>query len=214
MTERHAAVAHQFDDARQQHESSYLGMWVFLATEVLFLGGLFAGYSVYRFVYPDAFRAASRHLYVLLGATNTAVLLCSSLTMALAVGAAQRGRRRALIALLLITMLLGLAFLGIKAVEYYLDYQEGVVPLQGFDFRLAGPGAGQQRLFFGFYFAMTGLHALHLIIGIGLIGAMAALAWRRRFSAEYSTPIEIAGLFWHFVDIVWVFLFPLLYLIG
>jgi cytochrome c oxidase subunit III len=214
VSERHAVVAHQFDNAQQQHESSYLGMWVFLATEVLFLGGLFASYSVYRYAYADGFREASQHLYAWLGAINTAVLLCSSLTMALAVNAAKRGQRRALIGFMLLTMLLGLVFLGIKATEYYLDYQENLVPLTGFTFRFEGPNAGKARLFFNFYFALTGLHALHLIIGIGLVGVMVVLAWRNRFSAEYNTPVEIAGLFWHFVDIVWVFLFPLLYLIG
>ena len=214
MSESHTFVAHQFDDPEQQHESAYLGMWVFLATEVLFLGGLFAAYSVYRFTYAAAFREASHHLYVSLGAINTAVLLCSSLTMALAVHASKLGRRRALIGYLLLTMLLGLVFLGIKATEYYLDYQEGLVPLRGFDFRFEGSDPARARLFFNFYFAMTGLHALHVQIGICLIGVMVVLAWRNRFSAEYNTPVEITGLFWQFVDIVWVFLFPLLYLVG
>ena len=214
MSESHAVVAHQFDDPQQQHESSYLGMWVFLATEVLFLGGLFAAYSVYRFTYAGAFREASHHLYVWLGAINTAVLLCSSLTMALAVHASKLGRRRALLGYLLLTMLLGLVFLSIKATEYYLDYQEGLVPLRGFNFHFEGSDPARARLFFNFYFAMTGLHALHVLIGICLIGVMVVLAWRNRFSAEYNTPVEITGLFWHFVDIVWVFLFPLLYLVG
>lgn len=214
VSESHAAVAHQFDDPEQQHESSYLGMWVFLATEVLFLGGLFASYSVYRFTYPEAFTAASRHLFMWLGAVNTAVLLCSSLTMALAVHAAQRGRRGRLIGFLIATMLLGLMFLGIKATEYYLEYQEHLVPLKGFIFAYEGPDPRKAELFFNFYFAMTGLHALHVIIGVGIVGLMAVLAWRNRFSAQYSTPVELGGMFWHFVDIVWVFLFPLLYLVG
>jgi cytochrome c oxidase subunit 3 len=214
MSEHGGLVAHQFDTIEQQRDSSYVGMWIFLATEVMFLGGLFAAYSVYRYAYAGAFREASRHLYVTLGATNTAVLLCSSLTMALAVRAAQRGQRGQLVGLLIATMLLGLAFLGIKGTEYYLEYQEHLVPLRGFDFHFEGSNPRRAQLFFNFYFAMTGLHALHLLIGIGWTGVIAVLAWRKRFSAGYHTPVEIAGLFWHFVDIVWVFLFPLLYLVG
>jgi cytochrome c oxidase subunit 3 len=214
MSDHPSLVAHQFDTAEQQHEASYAGMWIFLATEVLFLGGLFAGYSVYRYSYAGAFRAASQHLYASLGATNTGVLLCSSLTMALAVRAAQRGKRGQLLAFLLATMALGLVFLGIKATEYYLEYTEHLVPLKGFNFRFEGGDPRRAQLFFNFYFAMTGLHALHLLIGIGWVGVITVLAGRGRFSAAYHTPVEIAGLFWHFVDIVWVFLFPLLYLIG
>ena len=214
MSERHSLVAHQFDTIEQQRDSSYVGMWIFLATEVMFLGGLFAAYSVYHYSYPDAFREASRHLYVALGATNTAVLLCSSLTMALAVHAAQRGKRGQLIGFLIATMLLGLVFLGIKATEYYLEYQEQLVPLRGFSFHYEGSDPRRAQLFFNFYFAMTGLHALHMLVGICWTAVIAVLAWRRRFSAAYHTPVEIAGLFWHFVDIVWVFLFPLLYLVG
>jgi cytochrome c oxidase subunit 3 len=207
-------VAHQFDTAGQQHLSSYAGMWVFLATEVMFLGALIGAYSVYRFSYPAAFREASQHLYWILGGANTAVLLCSSLMMALAVRAAQLGKRSHLIVFLGLTMLLGLAFLGIKGAEYYLEYQEHLVPLRGFGFRFAGADPNKAQLFFHFYFALTGLHALHLIIGIGLVGLMAILSWRKHFSADYNTPVEVVGLFWHFVDIVWVFLYPLLYLIG
>ncbi len=209
-----AHVAHQFDTAEQQHLSSYAGMWVFLATEVMFLGALISAYCVYRFSYSAVFQEASQHLYWALGGLNTAVLLCSSLMMALAVRAAQRGQRGQLITFLGLTMLLGLSFLGIKGTEYYLDYQEHLVPLKGFGFRFAGADPSKAQLFFNFYFALTGLHALHMIIGIGLIGVMMILAWRKRFSADYSTPVEMVGLFWHFVDIVWVFLYPLLYLVG
>jgi cytochrome c oxidase subunit 3 len=214
MSESHRLVAHQFDDIQQQHESSYLGMWIFLATEVMFLGGLFAGYSVYRYAYASAFREASQHLYAWLGAIDTGVLLCSSLTMALAVRASQYGKRGQLLGLLIATMLLGVAFLGVKGTEYYLEYQEHLVPLKGFQFSFAGADPPRAQMFFNFYFAMTGLHALHLIIAIGWVGVIAVLAWRGRFSEAYHTPVEIAGLFWHFVDIVWVFLFPLLYLVG
>ncbi|HNP71356.1 MAG TPA: cytochrome c oxidase subunit 3 [Kouleothrix sp.] len=214
MSETRGLVAHHFDDAEQQHMSSYLGMWIFLATEVMFLGGLFAAFAVYRYSYAEAFREASRHLYASLGALNTAVLLCSSLTMALAVRAAALGRRGWLVGLLAATMLLGLGFLGIKATEYYLDFQEHLVPLRGFGFAYEGADPRRAQLFFDFYFAMTGLHALHMLIAIGWVGVVALLAWRGRFSAAYSTPVEVAGLFWHFVDIVWVFLFPVLYLVG
>jgi cytochrome c oxidase subunit 3 len=208
-----AHLAHHFEDVEQQRESSTLGMWVFLATEVLFLGALFAAYLVYRSSYAAAFAAASHHLNVPLASINTGVLLCSSFTMALAVHAAQTGKRRQLIVFLLLTMLLGAVFLGIKFTEYYVDYQEHLVPLTGFDFAFEGPDAQKARLFFDFYFALTGLHALHMILGIGLMAVITFLAWRNRFSPEYYTPVELSGLYWHFVDIVWVFLFPMLYLL-
>lgn len=214
MSDHSGLVAHQFDTIEQQRAASYEGMWIFLATEVLFLGGLFAGYSVYRYSYAGAFREASQHLYASLGAVNTAVLLCSSLTMALAVRAAQRSKRGQSIGFLIATMALGLVFLSIKGTEYYLEYTEHLVPLKGFAFRFEGGDPHQAQLFFNFYFAMTGLHALHMLIGLGWVGVITVLAWRRRFSADYHTPVEIVGLFWHFVDIVWVFLFPLLYLVG
>jgi len=204
--------AHQFDDLEQQHESASLGMWAFIATEVMFFGGLFMAYIAYRYSYPDAFAAASRRLEELLGGINTAVLLTSSLTMALAVHAAQTGRRKPLVAFLLITLLLGVVFMGSKALEYYHEYEEGLVP--AFNFTYAGADAQKVQLFFVLYFLMTGLHAIHLTIGIGVILVLALLAWRGRFPPEHATPVEIVGLYWHFVDIVWVFLFPLLYLIA
>ena len=210
-----AHLAHHFDDVEQQRDAATLGIWTFLATEVLFLGALIAAYLVYRAnaAYAPAFAEASRHLSVPLASVNTGVLLCSSFTMALGVHAAQTGRRRALIAFLLLTILLGAAFLGIKLTEYYLDYQDHLVPLKGFQFAFEGAEPEKARLFFDFYFALTGLHAVHMIIGIGVMAVMAILAWRNRFSPEYYTPIEVSGLYWHFVDIVWVFLFPLLYLL-
>jgi cytochrome c oxidase subunit III len=210
-TEGHGAVEHQFDDLEQQHESYTLGMWTFLATEVLFFGGLFAAYLVYRLSFPEAFVEASHHTDTLRGTLNTAVLLTSSLTMALAVHAAQVGRRRRLVACLLITLALALAFLGVKATEYYAEYTAHRVPW--LDFRDEGPLARQVQLFFVLYFFMTGLHALHVTIGAVVLGIMARLAWRGTFAAERWTPIEMTGLYWHFVDLVWVFLFPLLYLI-
>jgi cytochrome c oxidase subunit 3 len=212
LPEHSNALAHQFDDIEQQHESASLGMWIFLATEVMFFGGMFLGYAVYRSAYSAAYAEASRHLDVLLGGINTAVLLCSSLTMALAVHAAQLGGRRTVVVFLIATILLGSVFLGIKSWEYYHKYEEHFIPGPHFEF--PGPNSGHAQIFFSFYFVMTGMHALHMIIGIGIMLVMIVLTWRRRFSAEYYFPIEMTGLYWHFVDIVWVFLFPLLYLVD
>ena len=212
MSASSAAHAHQFDDAVQQREAAELGMWAFLLTELMLFGGFFAGYAAYRTTYPEAFIEGSRQLDVMLGGVNTAVLILSSLTMALAVRAAQLGRRAALIANLLLTMLFGGAFLGIKAVEYAHKFHEHLVP--GPSFGLEGPFAQQSQLFFSFYFGMTGTHALHMIVGLGLLTWLAVKAARNRFSPGYYTPVEMVGLYWHFVDIVWIFLYPLLYLLG
>jgi cytochrome c oxidase subunit 3 len=208
----HPALAHHFDNLEQQNEAATLGMWVFLVTEVLFFGGLFATYLVYRNWYPEAFAAASHELDVTLGTINTVVLITSSLTMALAVHAAQLGQRRVLMTFLVLTMVLGAAFLGIKGVEYYHKFAEHHVPGPGFQFEKEHFRHAQ--LFFSLYFVMTGLHALHMVIGIGIMLVMLWWAWRGTITAEYYSPIEISGLYWHFVDIVWIFLFPLLYLIG
>jgi cytochrome c oxidase subunit 3 len=205
-------VAHHFDDAGQQHDASTLGMWIFLATEVMFFGGLFATYIVYRTFYPDAFAAASNVLDVRLGTTNTAVLIGSSLTMALAVHAGQLGRPRAIVGWLTATIGLGTLFLCIKGYEYTQKFHEHLVP--GPHFVWPGPDPGHARIFFGLYFTMTGVHALHMVVGIGLLSWLIRAARRGRFSAAYSTPVELVGLYWHFVDIIWIFLFPLLYLVG
>jgi cytochrome c oxidase subunit 3 len=208
----HSALAHHFDSLAQQSEATTLGMWVFLVTEVLFFGGLFATYLVYRSQYPDAFAAASHELDVTLGTINTVVLITSSLTMALAVHAAQLGQRKLLMTFLILTMILGGAFLGIKSVEYYHKFAEHHIPGPGFQFEKEYVQHAQ--LFFSLYFVMTGLHALHMIIGIGIMLVMLWWSWNGTITEEYSSPIEISGLYWHFVDIVWIFLFPLLYLIG
>jgi cytochrome c oxidase subunit 3 len=208
----HPALAHHFDNLAQQSEASTLGMWVFLVTEVLFFGGIFAAYCVYRSWYPAAFAAASHELDVTLGTINTVVLITSSLTMALAVHAAQLGQRRLLLLFLIATMVLGGVFLGIKSVEYYHKFAEHHIPGPGFEFEKEHFRHAQ--IFFSLYFIMTGLHALHMIIGIGVMLVMLWWSWRGTITAEYSSPIEISGLYWHFVDIVWIFLFPLLYLIG
>jgi cytochrome c oxidase subunit 3 len=206
------ALAHHFDDLEQQHEASALGMWVFLVTEVLFFGGLFLVYSIYRSWYPDAFAAASHELDITLGAINTAVLITSSLTMALAVHAAQLGQRQLLMLFLAVTLVLGGVFVGIKGVEYYHKYVEHHIP--GPSFHFEREYIRHAQIFFSLYFLMTGLHALHMIIGFGILLFMLWWAWNGTVTAEYYSPIEISGLYWHFVDIVWIFLFPLLYLIG
>ena len=212
MSDRGSALAHQFDDMVQQQEAASLGMWVFLATEIMFFGGLFVSYTVYRFLFPEAWAAGSHLTDLTLGSINTVVLIGSSLTMALAVYYAQAGKRNALLLFLVLTIVLGSAFLGIKFLEYYHKFEEHHIP--GYDFQFPGPLASRVSLFIVFYFFMTGMHALHMIIGIGLMVALIVRAWRREFSSGYFAPVEVTGLYWHFLDIVWIFLFPLLYLID
>jgi cytochrome c oxidase subunit 3 len=204
-------LTHLDQTPEEELELNRFGMWVFLSSEVLFFGGLFMTYTIYRYLFPDAFAEGSRHLDTVLGSINTAILLTSSFTMALAVNAIQRGQRRVLFAFLLATMILGTIFLGIKGLEYAHKFEEGLFP--GASYAYTGPNPEQTRVFFSLYFIITGLHALHMIIGILLIGGLAFLAWRKRFSAESYVPVEIFGLYWHFVDIVWIFVFPLMYLI-
>ena len=217
MSEAHATVLqHHFEDLRQQKESSTLGMWVFIAQEVLFFGGLFVTYTVYRAQYYRAFAASSHHLNVTLGAANTAVLICSSLTMALAVHAAALGHRKQVAAWLVMTVLLGSAFLGVKVVEYKDKWDHHLIPGPSFDaeiLHLKGDEAKQAQIYFSLYFAMTGLHALHMIIGMPILLTLSVKAWKGRYGPAWSTPVELTGLYWHFVDIVWIFLFPFLYLI-
>ncbi len=212
----------QFDDLEQQHEASSIGMWVFLATEVMFFGGLIAAYTVYRATSPRETALASLHLNLWLGCINTVVLLGSSLSMAQAVRASQLRDRRDLLRFLAITAALGVCFLGIKAVEYYQEYREHLIP--GFNFQVPAQVLAQStglpldprrfEMFFVLYFFMTGLHAFHLIVGIALVSVMAWLTWRSWLSGTGDTQIEVTGLYWHFVDVVWVFLYPLLYLID
>ncbi len=202
----------------QQREAGSIGMWVFLVTEIMFFGGLFLAYLLYRYKFPGGFVAGSNHLDWKLGAINTVVLICSSLTMALAVYSTQVGRpRRTQIIFLLLTMALGATFLVIKGFEYAEKFRDHLFPSTGF--RWEGhlpPGVSTQsvQMFYWIYFAMTGLHALHMIIGLGIMTYLVIGAWRGRFTPEYHAPVEISGLYWHFVDIVWIFLFPLLYLLG
>ena len=218
----HPRLQHHFHSMEQQLEASILGMWIFLITEIMFFGGLFLAYIVYRTMYPDAWIAGSNQLNVPLGALNTTVLICSSLTMALAVRAAQVGSRRGQIVNLVLTILLGSTFLVVKYFEYAAKFHHGLVPgvlwnpmhdmPDGTVQALALPGGAQ--LFFSLYFIMTGIHAAHMVVGIGLMLVILAMAWRGRFGPDYYGPVEVSGLYWHFVDIVWIFLFPLLYLLG
>jgi cytochrome c oxidase subunit 3 len=207
------ALQVQFDTAEQQKDASTLGMWVFLITEVMFFGGMFLAYIVYRAAYPDIFALASSSLNVYIGAANTAVLLCSSFTMVLGVRAAQLGRQKALIVNIILTLLLGFVFLGVKAFEWREKFIEHHVPGPSFHFEgvaMQGPA----QLFFSLYFAMTGLHALHMVVGAGIMTWLLIWSFRGKFTAEYMTPVDISGLYWHFVDIIWIFLFPLFYLID
>ena len=208
----HPALSHHFEDLEQQRETFALGMWVFVAQEVMFFGAVFASYAVYRWRYHEAFAAGSGHLDLVLGALNTAVLIGSSFTMAMAVRAAQLGQRRGTSAFLLGTIALGGVFLGVKVIEYGHKVHDGFVP--GALFTYTGPLAENVQLFFVFYFIMTGLHALHMVIGIGVMAVYAGLAWIGRFPPERCGAVENLGLYWHFVDLVWIFLFPLLYLLG
>src|SRR5581483_7802074 len=241
-----AHLAHHFESLEQQHNANVLGMWLFLTTEVMVFGGLFGAYAVYRNVYPLEWAAGSHELSPWFGGGNTLVLLTSSFTMALAVHAAQVGRRGQLVGFLLLTALLGTAFLVIKGFEYHQDYEEKLVPGENFktgwgvprerrahrpDLGPEPPGAQSQapgepiaastgpetagqefgrrvQLFFLMYYLMTGLHALHMIIGLGILLTLAVLAWRGNYGPDYYSPVEVGGLYWHFVDVIWIFLLP------
>lgn len=279
-------LQHQFEDMGQQQESASIGMWMFLVQEIMFFGGLFTVYLVFRSRYPMAFAAGSNHLDALWGGLNTLVLIVSSLTMALAVRAAQMSNRNLQVILIVVTMVFGATFLGVKAIEYTDKYNHGLIPVDGLNKKIPATGghtehasftlpfetkvsaagdtgaaehpnpkgifqipksdeelvvmaqkgnflteaekigyfsngeldsgkfAGKVRIFFWIYFVMTGLHALHMIVGLGLMAWLAWKAWLGTYTAEYYSPVEISGLYWHFVDIVWIFLFPLLYLLG
>jgi cytochrome c oxidase subunit 3 len=208
-------VRHHFANAEQQMDASTLGMWTFLITEVLFFGGMFAAYAVYREMYPAAFAATSEFMNVKIGAANTAVLICSSLTMAMAVRAAQLSKRGDLIKYLIGTLIFGMAFLVVKAFEYHAKYVEHLIPGPNFHpAELAPQFQHNAQILFFLYFCMTGMHAVHMIAGVGLLTFLLIQAYRNVFHAHYFAPVEMIGLYWHFVDIVWIFLFPLLYLIG
>lgn len=208
----HPALQHQFETLEQQHEAATLGMWVFLVTEVMFFGGLLMAYLLYRVWYPEAWSEGSLELDIRLGGFNTVVLIASSLTMALAVRAAQTGAHKVTVRWLLLTMALGLTFLVVKFFEYEHKWELNHIP--GPNFVFEGPHARQVEIFLSLYFGLTGLHAIHMVIGVTLLSVITWMAWRRRFTPEWYTPVEMSGLYWHFVDIVWIFLFPLLYLVD
>ncbi len=238
---QHPALQHHFDTMAQQKEVAVVGMWVFLLTEILFFGGLFMAYMLYRVWYFEAFAVASRSLDLFWGGLNTAVLIASSLTMAMGVRSAQTNKRMATVNWLILTMILGAVFLGVKVIEYADKFEHHHVPGYNFQWASEHPstslGAAEgvpstalgaehaapamsadqlqltTQIYFSLYFTMTGLHALHMIIGIGIMCVITWMAWKGKFDAEYYTPVEMTGLYWHFVDIVWIFLFPLLYLV-
>jgi cytochrome c oxidase subunit III len=212
MSNAHMQPVNPIEKSKWDLELDILGMWLFLVTEVMFFGGLFAAYTVYRFLYSGAFADASRHLDLTLGTVNTVILLTSSLTMALAVNSIQRGRRGQLMLFLAATMALGTLFLVLKATEYSHVIEEGLFP--GGVFVYPGPFEREARLFFSLYFSMTGLHFIHMVLGILFMGFLLIMASRRKFNEHRYNMIEMTGLYWHFVDIVWIFLFPLLYLID
>ena len=212
-------LRHHFADSEQQRDAASLGMWLFLATEIMFFGGMFCAYLVYRRWYFAEFAASSQTLDIWLGTINTIVLICSSLTVALGVRAAQMGKRTLLVVLLILTLIFGLAFLGIKGVEWTAKFKEHHIPGAHFDaseIKLNGHPVDPRsaQIFFSLYFAMTGMHALHMIIGVFMFGILTWYAWKGRFNGRYYTPVENCGLYWHFVDIIWIYLFPLLYLID
>ena len=209
MNSAHSVVAQQFEDAEQQHAAATLGMWMFLATEVLFFGGLLTAYLVYRLGAPAGFSTGSAETNFALGTLNTGILLTSSLTMALAVHAIQLSDRKACVRHLLTTFFLGVIFLAVKAAEYREEISKHLVPGAGFASQLPH-GA---EMFFYLYWCLTGVHALHLIAGLAMLIALAIGLLRGGISAGRANPVEMGGLYWHFVDCVWIVLYPLIYLI-
>ncbi len=211
MASHSVTVRHHFETADQQKDASTIGMWLFLVTEIMFFGGMFMAYIAYRGAYPAAFAAGSERLNVPLGAANTVVLICSSLTMAMAVHSAAVGKRKLIVLFLILTMILGLTFLGIKGVEYHDKFVHHEVPGPNFQFE---GDAAHTSLYFALYFGLTGLHAFHMIVGICILVVLLIMTAKGKFTPQWHTPVEMFGLYWHFVDIVWIFLFPLLYLID
>lgn len=221
---RDVVVAHHFETAEQQKESALMGMWLFLAQEVMFFGGLFTAYTIYRFKYPDAWYLASHQLNKLMGAGNTVFLLVSSFTMAMCVYSTQMDKMKNAFRYLLATGFFGTVFLVVKYFEYGEKFTHGLVPKLAWNpahlvvphgmESLAGVADGHLQIFFFLYFAMTGMHAFHMVVGLAIMAILLVMMKRGSFGSHRYMPIELFGFYWHFVDIVWVFLFPLLYLIG
>jgi cytochrome c oxidase subunit III len=205
-------VAHHFESLEKQTHAARLGMWLFLATEVLLFAALFTAYGVYRFLYTEGFHQASATIETWVGLTNTAVLVTSSFTVAWGLHQATQGNSRGTAFYFFLSVLLACVFLGFKAYEYTHHFHAGQLPGRYFTFR--GITAAGGPIFFSLYFLITGLHAIHVIIGMTVLAVVGVLAWRRKFDATYHTPVELGGLYWHLVDLIWIFVFPLFYLIG
>lgn len=205
-------LQHHFVDSDQQFDAAKFGMWIFLVTEILFFGGLFAAYIVYRAWYPELFTLASEELDTLWGGVNTLVLIGSSLTVAMAIKSAQLNQKKAITINLLITIALACVFMVIKYFEYTHKFEIGIFPGEFYTYE--GVDHPQANIFFSLYYMMTGLHGIHVVIGIGLMIWLVLRARKNHFDSEYYTPIEMTGLYWHLVDIIWIFLFPLFYLID
>ncbi len=205
-------LQHHFTNAEQQFDASKIGMWLFLVTELLLFGGLFVAYGILQSMHPEAFVEAHHHLDRTLGAFNTRVLLLSSFTMVMAVWAAQVGKRKALIVYLSVTLVLAGGFLVVKYFEYAHKFHDGLLP--GSFYAFEGGTAANQHIFFSFYFMMTGLHGIHIVLGMIAMGWLRRRTFRGDFSARYFTPVDLVGLYWHLVDLIWIYLFPLLYLVG
>ena len=204
-------LAHHFATLEKQNHASRLGMWLFLATEILLFAGLFVSYAMYRYLYPATFESGSRPLNVTLGTVNTVVLITSSFTVAMAHHWAHHGKNRLTFLMLILSIGMALMFLVVKGVEWHEEFEKGALPGQYYALAdLQAPGA---NLFFTHYFLMTGLHGLHVIIGMAVLGWCAVKALKGQFSEHYSMPVELGGMYWHLVDLVWIFLYPLLYLI-
>lgn len=217
MTRTHehtVIVAHQFENLEQQFDADLLGMWLFLVTEALLFSGAFLALAVYYHQYYDTFSAAARELHWLLAGVNSLVLLSSGLAVVLAEQAAEQGRRRGALIGLLVTIVLGLLFLAIKGYEYHSEYQAGLIPFLQQPFAYDGPNPHNAMLFYNFYFVLTGLHALHMVIGLMVLMVIAVLAWRWREGERVARQVRVAGLYWAFVDIVWVLVYCALYLVG
>jgi cytochrome c oxidase subunit 3 len=210
--EHPANLQHHFANYEQQFDASKIGMWLFLATEILLFGGLFVGFGLMQSKHPEAFVAAHHHLDKNLGFLNTVVLLISSFTMVMAVHCAKTEQRKKVLVYLLITLMCAGMFLCVKYFEYSHKYHEGLLP--GAYYSHKGDTVPNQFIFFSFYFMMTGLHGIHILAGMAAITWVYFKAKRNEFSRSYYTPVDLVGLYWHLVDLIWIYLFPLLYLIS
>lgn len=204
-------IEYQYAGIRHQTETALSGMWLFLITELLFFGALFLLYMIYRRFHPVGFAAASSHARLLIGTINTVLLVTSSAVFAFGFGRARLGDNRMLFRACVMTMVLGIAFLALKGYEWKLDFHDHLFPGPGF--ALTGQDAGGAQLFWSFYFIATGLHGIHMIVGVGLVAWIAWVARRFRFSPGYTAPVEVVGLYWSFVDMVWLCLYPMIYLV-